>query len=91
MFAYIREVSKLPLINNATTPKWKGNCMKKSIGTEKRNIRFGVSLTKTDYNTLNKLSKKTKLSKAEIVIRAIEQYKMQIELNKNLLDKVYEK
>jgi hypothetical protein len=50
---------------------------------EIRNIKFGGSVTKSEYNLIRNLSKKLKLSKTELLVRAVIYYN---DYQKNLLE-----
>jgi hypothetical protein len=50
---------------------------------EIRDVKFGCSLTKTEYSFLNKLSKKTKLSKTELIVKSLYNYEVTVDDKKN--------
>lgn len=49
--------------------------MRYDLKTEKRNIQFGFSCTKKEKDLLDNLSKDLAISRTELIIRAIREYK----------------
>lgn len=46
---------------------------------EIRNVKFGGSMTKSEFSFLNKLAKKTKLSKTELIVKSLYNYEVSVD------------
>ena len=49
--------------------------LEKKPASEVRNVRFGGSVTKKENQLITNLAKKYKISKTELIIRAVQYYK----------------
>lgn len=49
--------------------------MEKEIKKEVRNKRFGGSLTKTEFKMLTSMAKELRISKTELIVKAVQLYK----------------
>ena len=49
--------------------------MEKEIKNEVRNKRFGGSVTKTEFKILTSMAKELRISKTELIVKAVKYYK----------------